>query len=395
MSETNEWYYLVGEEQIGPVAGEYLQQLAAEGTILPETQLWAEGLEEWIPAATVEGLFPAAPQRPKLVLGAAAQAAHPLAGEIVAPQTVPQAAPQTVPQAAAQVGYPTQAAAPVQQVPQAGYAPQQTAYAPQQAQPVGYPAQQVPGYPAQQAAPGYPAQPAPGYPMQAAVPGGDYPAPGSMKASFAWFIALPILPFVAVIVGFFMVMSRLKNLEESTTSASSAGMAQAILELGAFFFGSILLFATCSIIYTILKMMLFYRAWGSLQAGGARTTPGKAIGMLFIPFFNLYWMFVVYVGLAKDWNRIRVNHPNLAGAPSLNAGIALTYCITVVFYIVLALASPVIESEALLGILLLLTIGTIVITELVFLFGVCKLVNFMGRLHLPQTTLPSVGLRLY
>jgi hypothetical protein len=102
MSETNEWYYLAGEEQVGPLTAEALQELIAEGTILPETQLWAEGLEGWIPASSVEGLFAPAPsQRPKLVLGSAAQAAHPLAGEIVSPAATAAAV--------AQAGHPVEA----------------------------------------------------------------------------------------------------------------------------------------------------------------------------------------------------------------------------------------------------------------------------------------------
>jgi len=32
----------------------------------------------------------------------------------------------------------------------------------------------------------------------------------------------------------------------------------------------------------------------------ARTTPGKAVGFLFIPLFNIYWIFVAIMGLADD-----------------------------------------------------------------------------------------------
>jgi hypothetical protein len=57
--------------------------------------------------------------------------------------------------------------------------------------------------------------------------------------------------------------------------------------------------ATLSVIpfYTTL-----YRAWKCLQPGGlARTTPGKAIGFLFIPFFNLYWIFQA-INATTIWN---------------------------------------------------------------------------------------------
>src|SRR5215472_4189380 len=41
----------------------------------------------------------------------------------------------------------------------------------------------------------------------------------------------------------------------------------------------------------IALLVLIYQMWQSIQDGHARTTPGKAVGFLFIPFFNLYWMF--------------------------------------------------------------------------------------------------------
>ncbi|MBE6424928.1 MAG: zinc ribbon domain-containing protein [Planctomycetaceae bacterium] len=45
-----------------------------------------------------------------------------------------------------------------------------------------------------------------------------------------------------------------------------------------------------------------YRCWRLIQDGHARTTPGKAVGFLFIPFFNIYWFFVAHYGLAIDLN---------------------------------------------------------------------------------------------
>ena len=42
--------------------------------------------------------------------------------------------------------------------------------------------------------------------------------------------------------------------------------------------------------------------WAAIQDGYARTTPGKAIGFMFIPFFNIYWMFQAIWGYSKDYN---------------------------------------------------------------------------------------------
>lgn len=57
-----------------------------------------------------------------------------------------------------------------------------------------------------------------------------------------------------------------------------------------------------------LWLMLFYKAWQAIQDGHARTTPGKAIGFLFIPFYLAYWMFVCIWGFAKDYNAYIERH---------------------------------------------------------------------------------------
>ena len=48
--------------------------------------------------------------------------------------------------------------------------------------------------------------------------------------------------------------------------------------------------------------MLLYQCWKLIPADIARTTPGKAVGYSFIPFFNLYWFFVAFKGLGEDMN---------------------------------------------------------------------------------------------
>jgi hypothetical protein len=52
----------------------------------------------------------------------------------------------------------------------------------------------------------------------------------------------------------------------------------------------------------------------AIQDGQPRTTPGKAVGFLFIPFFNLYWMFMAYWGWAKDCNAY-ISSKGLSVAP--------------------------------------------------------------------------------
>lgn len=54
---------------------------------------------------------------------------------------------------------------------------------------------------------------------------------------------------------------------------------------------------------SILEYLLTYRYWQTIQEGSARTTPGKAVGFQFIPFFSIYWLFPAYFGLAQDQYR--------------------------------------------------------------------------------------------
>ena len=53
----------------------------------------------------------------------------------------------------------------------------------------------------------------------------------------------------------------------------------------------------------IFWCILHYHLWNVIPKGIARTTPGKAVGLMFIPLFNLYWMFVSCLGLSKDLNK--------------------------------------------------------------------------------------------
>jgi hypothetical protein len=79
------------------------------------------------------------------------------------------------------------------------------------------------------------------------------------------------------------------------------------------------------IVMSVFWCILLYRHWLLLQGHGARTTPGRAVGFGFIPFFFFYWWFVAYAGLAKDNNR----YLDQAGITSarMSYGLAVTCCI--------------------------------------------------------------------
>ncbi|GHT22281.1 hypothetical protein FACS189419_04590 [Planctomycetales bacterium] len=78
---------------------------------------------------------------------------------------------------------------------------------------------------------------------------------------------------------------------------------------------------------------LLYRSWAIIQDGDeVATTPGRAVGFLFIPFFNCYWAFVSLLGLAKGMNtycRQRQIH-----APVVSETVAIiNSCMATVWYV--------------------------------------------------------------
>ena len=75
----------------------------------------------------------------------------------------------------------------------------------------------------------------------------------------------------------------------------------------------------------ILYLMLLYRLWTLIPLADAKTSPGQAVGFLFIPLFNLYWFFVAFHGLAKSLN-IESKRKGIVNI-EVNEILSLTVCI--------------------------------------------------------------------
>lgn len=58
------------------------------------------------------------------------------------------------------------------------------------------------------------------------------------------------------------------------------------------------------VVAAIFGLRLWYRAWRSIDDGQARTSAGMAVGLMFVPIFNIYWVFVVVPGSAADYNAL-------------------------------------------------------------------------------------------
>jgi hypothetical protein len=87
------------------------------------------------------------------------------------------------------------------------------------------------------------------------------------------------------------------------------------------------------IFFVILWAFLVYKMWSAIQDGQARTSPGQAVGYLFIPFYNFYWVFVATWGFAKDYNAYIKRH-NL-NVPALPEALFLWYAILAVAGVVI------------------------------------------------------------
>lgn len=270
----NEWFVHSNDQQMGPYTDEQMVQYAQEGNITAETLVWAEGMAEWSPASQIPGLFAE-----------------------VAPA----------------------AAQPVEVVKAPAWAP---------------PGARVPVT----AATGNPQYATGSSSLTQSVPGGEYPYVPIKPASFSLWLWAFLGSFLCMILALLVFTMAAK----ASIAAEAAGMDQeavASAAMGKAGFG-MLLFGLGWVILLVSMIFFFinlYRAWSCLALGAPATTPGKAVGMLFIPFFNIYWIFVAIAGLPKDWNRIVASYENIKNAPKLSESVFLMYAIGSVVFPPLAL----------------------------------------------------------
>ena len=89
-----------------------------------------------------------------------------------------------------------------------------------------------------------------------------------------------------------------------------------------------------AIIYAAIYFLIsLYRCWSILQGSTVRTTPGKAVGFLFIPIFGFYWMFVAIRGLSKDANAF-LESKNANKTTKISVGLSTATCIVYITSII-------------------------------------------------------------
>ena len=155
--------------------------------------------------------------------------------------------------------------------------------------------------------------PTPGLPAAAAAPylaRGESRLVGSLNAPLA---ATIVLNIIGTIAGFFAPDTSRRP--DGTTA----------------------IYALVLVILLVLTIVawcvLVYRWWSCLPAGWRQTTPGKAVGLSFVPFYCFYWWFVAYGGLAADLNKYMEAH-GIQGE-RVSIGLAHGYVILLILGVVL------------------------------------------------------------
>ncbi len=141
-------------------------------------------------------------------------------------------------------------------------------------------------------------------------------------ASFAMMFIVGFLGFFVLCGGIAMAIVGAQGGGNITTAAVAVGVIAGVLGFG-------LLIWSC-----VLGIIYLYRAWSAIQGHPqVESTPGKAVGFMFIPFFSLYWIFIAYGKWAKQYNEfVRINQ--LPGAPAVSEWLFLTMCICTVASII-------------------------------------------------------------
>lgn len=119
----------------------------------------------------------------------------------------------------------------------------------------------------------------------------DLRRPWRMWARLVWVSAIALLGAGVWGVGF--GLAALFGDVTFSDSLRESGTILAMLFVG----------AVAGIAALVAWHVFLFRVWDVAQSFSERTTPAKAVGFLFVPLFNLYWVHVAYHGLAQDMNR--------------------------------------------------------------------------------------------
>ena len=239
--------------------------------------------------------------------------------------------------------------------------------------------------------------------IEASVPGEIVEAPvGSPSEERREMLPIPndlkrtnftkVLILGGICIALYMLMIAAVVLTIRPTSGSPSGTASSMMIVMAVMgIGTVVIYGL-GIYALVLCMIYVFRAWRALQPFGASVTPGMAVGLQFVPFFNVYWNFRAYRDWAHDYNRILASDERFTIGPRAKVGLFVTYCWGIVLYFVAAFASIITEREAFLAIGGLAAVVSM-ICYLIVLYQMCNAVNFFIELRDREAQFGAIPLR--
>jgi hypothetical protein len=147
-------------------------------------------------------------------------------------------------------------------------------------------------------------------PSQPALP----PLPAVQTLSRRFYIGSFVGAIVIVGICFVIIMQGAYRRDR--TEVPLVGMASTCVVLLTMLYG------------TIVASILLYKLWAVIPRREARSTPGLAVALMFLPFFNIYWQSQAYWGWTRDFNDC-MKRRSLSVTPAPE-GLGLAICILVV-----------------------------------------------------------------
>ena len=86
-------------------------------------------------------------------------------------------------------------------------------------------------------------------------------------------------------------------------------------------------------------LVFHHQLWALIPAEHAETTPGRAVGFLFIPFYNFYWVFQSCVGVARSLNRLAESRGFDTRKASTGLATAYSVCMVALLFVSFAVGA--------------------------------------------------------
>jgi hypothetical protein len=113
-------------------------------------------------------------------------------------------------------------------------------------------------------------------------------------------------------------------------------------------------------------LIFLYKAWLGIQDQETAITPLKAVGLLLIPFFNIYWMFRMFAAYPREYDAYCIR--NRATREDLSLAAFHAYPLLCVMSLVLDYISPTIDYVAQ---------SLLIIIQTLIVIRTCRAVNVL------------------